>query len=338
LQHGEVCGRRLIEQSNCDGQFFIFDPAYGRSPILKGRIVDEELIVYNAQGYYSATYEGAHFVHVKFPGLAGVHSFEQFAKTLERSDYIRAIIAGSRSQLPEPAFRPPPTLELTAGAGTLAITVDAQSDSGFSQLEFYEDGRFEARRTISGPRLHQTIELPSRPHVRKITAVAVDSGGVKSRPMTLTRPARSGSSNTLHVVAVGIDDYDHLDPLQGAKHDAETLVTALEASALAYYRTLRATIRVNRMATPTAVQSDLRTAVEGASADDTILMFFAGHGGTSEDGRYFMATSSTDPNRLPETAIDWRSMADLLARSQGRVIVVIGRLPLGTNGARASHQ
>jgi len=78
-------------------------------------------------------YEAAHFVHVGFPGLGGVHSFEQFAKTLDKPDAIRDIIEGEQTSFPAPSAQPPPTLAIPAEAETAAgleIAVEAQSRSG----------------------------------------------------------------------------------------------------------------------------------------------------------------------------------------------------------------
>lgn len=318
--------RGLLLQNNCDGQFFLYDPAAARSPILSARVVDEELIAYNAQGYYAATYEGAHFVHIAFPGLPGVHSFEQFAKVLNRPDFVRDIIGGTRSKFPTPALLPPPSLELARGVDTaegLTLAVDVSSDSGLSRLEFYVDGRFEKTHKISGTHVKETISLPRRAYARSVTAVALDNDHFRSRPVTIEMQTKPGAKNTLYVEAIGIDEYDHLNRLQGAKFDAETLVTALKSSSRSYYHDVKATMRANRAATAAVVWSDLQAKVDAAGPDDTILVFFAGHGGKSDDGRYFMATSATDPKHLPETAINWSSMSDLLSKARGRVIVVI---------------
>src|SRR6185436_3226296 len=143
-------------------------------------------------------------------------------------------------------------------------------DNGLATIEFYQDGRLEESRELSGRRVSQTIVLSRRPHVRRITAVATGAHGFKSRPVTLDVPPRHGASNTLYAVAVGVDTYDHLQPLNGAKVDAETVVAAVKSLAGSYYRNVRTMIRVDRAAAPAAVLTDLRAAVAAATADDTI--------------------------------------------------------------------
>jgi hypothetical protein len=115
--------------------------------------------------------------------------------------------------LPSPSLLPPPDVSFAADAGASdqpTITVEAKSDSGLSRLDLYEDGRLYEQRTLTGTRLHQTIGLSRPPHVRTITVVAVDRNGFKSRPMTLALRPKAAGRNTLHVLAIGVDVYDHL--------------------------------------------------------------------------------------------------------------------------------
>jgi hypothetical protein len=330
-----VPGRSLLMQSNCDGQFFVFDAQKAKAPILSGRIVDEELILYNAQGYYAATYEGAHFVHIAFPGTDGVHSFEQFAKTLQRPDLIKTILSGGTTEFAAPELSPPPALLFSAaerGPGELAAQIKARSNSGLAAVAFNEDGRLFQEVPLSGNQADTAVTLPRRPHIRSITAVATDRLGFRSHPVTVELPRAEPTANKLHVVAVGIDAYDHVSPLRFAKTDAETLAKAARETGSAYYREVSVTERYDREATPAAVLGDLRNAAATASEDDTILVFFAGHGTRTPDGRYFLATTATDPDDVARTALNWDDVAGILGRSRGRVIMVIDACHSGQTG------
>lgn len=328
----EAAPRGLLVQAGCDGQMFVFDPALQPDPLLSGRVVDNEMILYTAGGFYASTYEGAHFVHVAFPGLPGVHSFEQFARSLARPDVIASIIAGKPLAIPPPVLAPPPRIEASLAADAREIVARATSETGLASIELFHDGRLVDRRpaTANAAEVSFKTELPS--HVRAVTLVAIDVNGFSSRPFTLAAPPAAGRpANTLHVVAFGVDDYDRLARLNGARHDAETLVAALQSGAR-YYGGVQATVRADRDVTPETVMADLGAAVAAAGPGDTILVFFAGHGGRTADGRYFMAASSTDPDRLPETAIDWKKASDLLATARSRVIAVIDACHSGQTG------
>lgn len=337
----EAAPRGLLVQANCDGQMFVLDPSRQEKPLLAGRVVDNEMILYSAEGFYASTYEGAHFVHVGFPGLPGVHSFEQFAGALDRRDVIEAILAGKPVDVAVPALAPPPEVEaafpVRPGPAVVvgAVVAKASSVVGLAAIELYEDGRLADRRPASGKGAEVAFAPALRPHVRGLSLVAVDAKGFRSRPFTLAAP-RSGPAraNTLHVVAFGVDEYDRLERLKGARHDAETLVAALRTAA-PYYETVSATVRVDRDVTPETVMADLEAAAAAASPDDTILVFFAGHGGRTDDGRYFMAASTTDPDRLAETAIDWGRASGVLGRAKARVIAVIDACHSGQTGVAA---
>lgn len=336
----EVPARGLLVQSNCDGQMFIYDPGRSATPILAGRVHDEELILYTPEGYYASTYEGAHFIHVAFPGRPGVHSFEQFAKVLERPDVIRAALDATRRPAEQPRLQPPPVVEATTvsdAADHASIEVTARANGELQTLELYEDGQIVDRRSVDGSSVRVVLRSTGRAHVRRATVVASDRLGFRSRPVTVDIGLRAQTkSNALHVVAVGVDVYTHFDRLHGARLDAETLVRTL-GSQSPYYGKVQSVLRVDRVATPATVARDLENAVHAAGPDDTILFFYAGHGARSDDGRFFMTTTGSDPDRLAETAIDWQTITDVLGRARGRVLVVIDACHSGETGRTTTN-
>src|SRR5204863_6199228 len=122
--------QRHVIQLNSDGQFFLHEIATGRMA-LSGRYVDGEIILYTPEAYYWSSYEGAHFVQLKFPGLPGLYSFQQFAAVLNRPDVIKARIAGASAATP-PRLVPPPVVEarLVEGSGGEPRRVAVQARSG----------------------------------------------------------------------------------------------------------------------------------------------------------------------------------------------------------------
>src|SRR5204863_8105520 len=97
--------QRHVIQLNSDGQFFMHEIAPGRLA-LSGRYVDGEIILYTPEAYYWSSYERAHFVQLRFPGLPGLYSFQQFSAVLNRPELIRARLAGATS-VTQPRLVPP---------------------------------------------------------------------------------------------------------------------------------------------------------------------------------------------------------------------------------------
>jgi uncharacterized caspase-like protein len=218
-------------------------------------------------------------------------------------------------------------------ADTVSVRIFAQSDAGLQALAIYEDGRPILRVPASGRQFEESVRVPRKPHVRTLSAVATDAKGFKSRAASIDLTTRPRPTNTLHVVAVGIDAYDHADPLTLAKADAETIAKAVTQQKTGYYGRVSLTKRLDREAAPETVLNDLRGAVDQATEDDTILLFFAGHGARAAEGRYFMLTSASDPARLPQTAIEWTAVSTILSGARGRVIVILDACHAGQAGA-----
>ncbi len=124
--------RAYIVQLNTDGTFYVhrtsdgviwtadrkkeFDVAdeprdpFGTVPTLTaGRWIDEEILLFTNEGYYWGSYEATHFVHLRLPGVSGLHPIAQFASLLNRPDIVRAAIKG---------VPPPPAPRLTVPAAT----------------------------------------------------------------------------------------------------------------------------------------------------------------------------------------------------------------------------
>ena len=155
--------QRHVIQLNSDGQFFLHEIATGRMA-LSGRYVDGEIILYTPEAYYWSSYEGAHFVQLRFPGLPGLYSFQQFAAVLNRPEVIKARLAGATAATP-PRLVPPPVVEarLIEGpaGGDRRVQVQARSGEGLARLRLYEDGLLIGDRSMSGSQFAGEIALPA---------------------------------------------------------------------------------------------------------------------------------------------------------------------------------
>ena len=85
--------RQHVIQLNTNGRFYIHRAGDGGLAI-SGRWIDDELVFFTDDGYFSGSYEGGHFVHLRFAGEQGLFSIAQFEKTLRRPN-VAELLSGS---------------------------------------------------------------------------------------------------------------------------------------------------------------------------------------------------------------------------------------------------
>lgn len=328
-------GRRLV-QLNTDGRFHIYEIPSGKL-VVSGRYVDDEIIFYTPEGYYWSSYEGAHYVHARFAGRDGLYSLQQFARVLNRPDIVKAAIAETAGTRPNPGIQAPPGLEVAVnkfGDTQIELAVAANASAELKELRVYQDGKPTSAIPASGATFKAAITVDRQPQARWLTVVAVDTAGLTSIPVTAKIEAPQRTANTLHLLAVGVDEYDHLSRLAFAKVDAETLAGASRAVKGRYYADVQASLLKDREATADQILKTLEAKASQARAGDTLMLFFAGHGARSPDGRFFMTTSTTRAEDLDGTALEWSRIAKALGSTKARVIVVLDACHSGQTGAQ----
>ena len=331
---------RLVIQINSDGQFFIHDVA-SRRLIVLGRYLDGETILYTKEGYYWSSYEGAHFLNLRFPGVAGQFPFHQFASILNRKDIVEARLRGAGDSQAPPALAPPPTADmefatgtLQMAAGKLLVRVRAASPSGVVHLRFYQDGQLIRQVEATGKDYQSEVALDTAPHARWLTMLAVDTNGLVSAPQALHLKGHPAGTNKLHAILVGVDTYpDPRNNLNYAKSDAKRLGDALAVSQGRYYAEEDVKLLLDQDATPASIASALEEAVNSARPQDTILFSFAGHGVQGSDGHYYLAPSGFKIEDTVETGLSWSQLAQILGRSKARIILVLDACHSGLSGS-----
>jgi hypothetical protein len=332
---------KSILQVNSDGQFFLYDVASGRSAVA-GRTIDNEIILYTSEGYYWSSYEGAHFVQLRFPGLKSLYSFQQFASVLNRPDIVGKRLANAAETALRPQLTPPPALDVALGgepqaesqAGQTRIRVTASSSSGLSRLRIYNDGQLLRETPVSGEAFNGEISVPRLPQARWLSALAIDARGFVSASQGLRLQPEGGNANRLYGVLVGVDAYaDPQANLTYAKSDANRLAGALEERGKVYYASHSLTRLLDAAATKQAIAAALEKAVASAGPEDTILFFFAGHGVQDGDGRYYLTPSDLDLADIPGSGLPWSEIASLLGSAKARVVVILDACHSGLSGA-----
>jgi hypothetical protein len=306
-------------------------------------------VLYTSEGYYWSTYEGAHFVNLRFPGLPGQYPFQQFASILKRRDIVEAQLRGTGGSPPSPQLTPPPTADMEfasnsspGSADQLHVRVRASSPNGVAHLRFFQDGQLIGQVAANAKELQSEITLAAAPHARWLTVLAVDTKGLVSAPQALRLPRRPAGKNTLHAVLVGVDNYpDPRNKLTYARSDAKRLGAALTARRGGYYADERLTLLLDQDATPDAIAAALENAVNAAQPEDTVLFSFAGHGVRGPDGHYYLTPSGFRMEETAATGLSWSRLAQILDRSKARIILVLDACHAGLSGAEGlatNHQ
>jgi hypothetical protein len=98
-----------------------------------------------------------------------------------------------------------------------------------------------------------------------------------------------------YALIIGVGSYrfaPHLNvPITAA--DAEAVATALRDPRLCGYPDANVTLLANEGATRDGVLAALRTLAQRTTPDDTVLLFYSGHGEYSADGTYMLTTHDT---------------------------------------------
>jgi uncharacterized protein YecT (DUF1311 family) len=329
---------RFVVQISTDGQFFLYELASGKRT-LSGRFIDNEIIVYTPEGYYWSSYEGAHFVQLRFPGMPGLFSVAQFASALSRPEIVKARLAGT-GPASAPQLAPPPALDMRIADAQDAnnkgsqVLVDAGSAVGLARLRFYQDGLIVRDIPLSGTRFQERVAIPRLPHARRLTALATDVKGFISAARSIKLETSGERSNQLHAVIVGVDKYGGPDlDLRYARSDAERLAGALNAVNKRYYVGERADVLVDDAAKASAIIAALEKAVATAEPQDTIIFSFAGHGVQDKSGRYFLAPSGFQLTDIQKTGLAWSQLAAIFERAKARVVVILDSCHSGLSGS-----
>lgn len=128
--------------------------------------------------------------------------------------------------------------------------------------------------------------------------------------VVLTGPAAAQPAKrrgpVLHVVAVGVARYrDTRLNLRYADIDAVEFAQAVSDQAPPPFQQVTRTVLVNRYATATNVRRLLERLVQEAGPEDTVVLFFSGHGGVADKGSYFFVTYEADVEHVAETTLAW---------------------------------
>jgi hypothetical protein len=209
----------------------------------------------------------------------------------------------------------------TTDAGEINLAIKA-SDSKYplERLKVYvnnvpvngRDG--ESLRDQNTQALERTIPIKLAVGRNKIQISVLNNAGAESLyanaevNCTAQRP-----KPTLYAVALGVSDYANPDwNLKYAAKDAKDVLERLKTRSGASYGEVKELLLTDKQVTKDSV-GQIKDFLRGATIDDTVLMFVAGHGLLDSQYDYYFGTNDIDFNNPAEKGIAFEEFDDLLA-------------------------
>lgn len=175
------------------------------------------------------------------------------------------------------------------------------------------------------------IVAENRWGVSEPVRIKVRWAGAPPRPRTV--------KGVLHVVSVGVSEYDNPDYRLGfAAKDAGDFLGLLRRQEGRMYSAVRQHVLTDKGADRAAIEAAFARLREQVAPQDTTMIFLAGHGINDGAGEYLFLPRDAQLDRLRETGLSFRRIGDQLASLPGRTVMfvdtchsgnIVGRLRAG---------
>lgn len=327
--------KRYLASTSVDGTVRVWRVAdqASASVVVRG----ERWLTYSDDGYFDASHDGADLVGVSRE--LNAYRIDQFLAARNRPDRVlRRLGRGDpdalrffehrhqrrRAELKlggessDPLFggAPVAALEQVQRTGdkqaTLVIAVRAGA-ADLSHLTVFDNQVPVHAAQLSGreQRLTVKVELTAGDNVIEVSAR--DVAGVESLRESRSVRQEASTRPNLYYLGFGVSRYRMraLD-LQYADKDAKDLEARLRQRT-GYYGSVHTRTLVNEQVTRDGI-ARAKEFLAHARADDTVIVFVAGHGIHARDASsdYYYVTHETDPARLRETAASFDQLEGLL--------------------------
>ena len=162
--------------------------------------------------------------------------------------------------------------------------------------------------------LEKTIPIRLAVGRNKIQVSVLNSAGAESLyanadvTCTAERPKPK-----LYVVAIGVSQYDRPEwCLKYAVKDATDLVNQLKAKAGSAYSEVKPLLLTDKDVTKESA-GKIKDFLSGATIDDSVLVFMAGHGILDDKYDYYFGTTDIDPEKPAERGMPYDAIDTILA-------------------------
>ena len=264
---------------------------------------DGEWITYTPEGYYDCSAGGSRFVAWRVGNE--VFSFDQYEMVYKKPEIIQQLLAGKVKEIVAKPFNYAPKINISYPEDGY-ITEDNQItmkiyatdvDDGVSSIKIEINGKLlegsdlNFGKKVSQPGKDEVTEsfiIPLNAGENIIKVCAFDISGARSDYKTI-RVEKKIIGRKLYLLSVGINKYKEpsVPNLKYARSDAETMVELFKKQEGILYEKVETKLLLDEQATRENIVNARYEFLDNASAVDTIVIFFAGHGVRDVKGNYY---------------------------------------------------
>jgi len=305
---------------------------------------DGNIMIYNNNGYYAS--KAKSFKSIAAKSGDGVYPFEQFDLKLNRPDIIFDELGFSKDQVDllkvaeskrlkrmgvtEEMLKPDfhlPQLQIvgdvpaTTAKDQIDLQINATDDKyPLERLRVYvnnvpvngRDG--ELLRDQKTQNLEKTIPIKLASGRNKIQVSVLNSAGAESLYANAEVTCKAERPKPkLYAVALGVSKYERPEwCLKYAAKDATDLIEKLKVKAGSDYSEVKPLLLTDKDVTKESV-ARIKEFLSGATIDDTVLIFMAGHGILDDKYDYYFGTTDIDPAKPSERGMPYEAIDNILA-------------------------
>jgi hypothetical protein len=165
------------------------------------------------------------------------------------------------------------------------------------------------------------VPVPRRDFV--LTLLVQSAGAASARVELRIHKSTLDTRPLLNILAVGVGQYQdaEIPQLQYPAKDARDLVSTLQAQEESVYRDVQPRLLTEKGAALEPLRQGLKWLQEVTTAEDTALVFLAGHGTSDPDGSYFFLP--VDANSERTTMLSGAELQEALRNIPGKVVLLL---------------
>lgn len=332
--------RQHVFQLNADGGFYVHALTKHARRVLSGRIVDDEIAVWTEDFHYDATAEAATLIDLRFPGHHAQYSLDRFGPAKRVAGLAKAVLTGRWELGDQDRARAtitlPPSLSgtiMSTGGGNLTAEVIFDRTQ-VTMISVFQDGQLS--HSFTGEGLSNRIVFERLKDARWVSLVASTKDGLSSLPVLSDLGAPLEKLAVTRLLSIGVNTYEHhaLPSLNYALRDAGQMISTLTDAEHAGPAFELVQGPKDRRATPAAILAAAKALTDGLEEGDRAVLFLAGHGLRDADGRFYFATSATDPANLAKTALPFDALKAVLKASPASITLLLDACHSGAAGGQ----